>query len=387
MLTFKSFTGIHNVLPSERLGEGALVEARNVDVGLSGEVRRRGGYVRASADCHKNLWQAAGFMLATINGELVAFDAAGRRVVSPVLGGTSRVWYCNLPDGRTVFSNGNINGVTDGHTTTGWGVPTPESAGVPMPVSGELHRGEYRYLVTHVRLADGLEGAPCEGGSVRLDEGGLLVTDLPRLDGYGVNVYLSGRDGGECFLAGTTSGSAFSYLGTNEALVLPCRTLNETPMPAGRLLAFWRGRTLVARGSTLYASQPHRWEAHLPSRDFKHFPAPITLVQPVDAGIFVGTEQALHFLVGDQFDTLAQSRTVAGRVVLGSGCAVPGEDIQRGDATGAGGAMVCIAGGALTAGFSDGAINQLQQYSTDVAEVAATFRTVGGVPQYLAVAQ
>lgn len=385
MLTFQSFTGINNVLPPERLGESGLIEALNVDIGRTGELRRRGGYVRESADCHKNLWQGQGFKLATIGGALVAIDAAGRRTVSSALGSASRVWYCNLPDGRTTFSNGHINGATDGRASTGWGAPTPTSAGTPMAVSGGLHEGTYRYLVTHVRLADGLEGAPLDGGEVEIgDAGGLLVTDLPVLSGYGANVYLSSHGGGECFLAGPAAGPAFSYLGANESLVLPCRTLHEAPMPAGRLLAFWHGRALVARGSTLYASQPHRWESHLPARDFKQFPAPITLVQPVEQGIFVGTEQALYFLGGSQFDALVQSLVLVGRVVLGSGCLVPGEQLKRGDSIGSGAAMVCIAAGKLVAGFGDGGTFALEQYATDAKEVASTFRHAEGVPQYLA---
>ena len=385
MLTFKSFTGINNVLPPERLGEGGLTTALNVDIGQTGELRRRGGYARESQDCHKNLWQAQGFMLATVGSELVAFGPPGRHVVSPAIGSSSRVWYCSLPDGRAVFSNGHISGTTDGRTGARWGVPSPDSAGTPMAVSGGLHKGRYRYLVTHVRLSDGLEGAPIDGGEVEIgDAGGFLVTGIPTPEGHGANVYLSGHGGGECFLAGAAAGPAFSYLGANDALALPCRTLHEAPMPAGRLLAFWRGRTLVARGDTLYASQPHRWEARLPARDFKQFPSDITLVQPVEQGIFVGTEQALYFLGGTQFDALAQSLVLDGRVVLGSGCMVSGEKLRRGDSVSSGAAMVCIAGRNLVAGFGDGSIFALDQYTTDAREVASTFRVSAGVPQYLA---
>ena len=387
MLTFKGFTGIHNVLPSERRDERALEAALNVDIGLSGEVRRRAGYTLAASGCHKNLWNARGFQLATADGTLIAFDGAGTRTLHPALG-TDRVWYCNLPDGRTAFSNGLVCGLTDGQMASAWGVPTATDVGAATPVAGALHPGRYTYWITPVRLSDGLEGAPAFGQPVDLPDGGLLLTGLPALTGHGVNVYLSGREGDECFLAGTTVGTAFSYLGTNEDLQAPCRTLHETPAPAGRLLAFWRGRALVAVGNVLHASQPGRWEAFNPLRDFKQFSAPITLVQPLDGGIYVGTEHELAWLGGTQFDALTYRTALDAPVVLGSGCSVPAAQLALGGDGGAqGAAMVAIAGGRLVAGFDDGVVRPLEHYRTHAAEVAATFRVEGGVPQYLAVVQ
>ena len=126
MLKFQSFAGINNVIPSARLTHdqesktAELSEAVNVDIGLTGEVRRRAGYSELLATCHKNLHQADGFILAMVDGgDLISMDSAGasRVTLYPSLG-VSRVWYCNLPDGRTTFSNGMICGITDGATVT-----------------------------------------------------------------------------------------------------------------------------------------------------------------------------------------------------------------------------------------------------------------------------
>ncbi|MFZ7321415.1 hypothetical protein ACLSZO_17570, partial [Comamonas jiangduensis] len=125
MLTFKGFTGINNVLPERRMSGGDLLAAVNVDIGLSGEVTRRGGLVHQSEHCHQSLHQAAGFMLAVCGGALVAIHPDGaRHTIHPALG-PDRVWYCNLPDGRTTFSNGLIHGVTDGVTGAERSVPLP----------------------------------------------------------------------------------------------------------------------------------------------------------------------------------------------------------------------------------------------------------------------
>ena len=116
MLTFDAFAGINNILPEHRLTGKDLLVARDVDIGLTGEISRRAGFTEVSALCHKNLHQAQGFMLATCGSALTAIHPNGdRHVIHPALG-PERVWYCNLPDGRTTFTNGLIHGTTDGLT-------------------------------------------------------------------------------------------------------------------------------------------------------------------------------------------------------------------------------------------------------------------------------
>ena len=124
-------------------------------------------------------------------------------------------------------------------------------------------------------------------------------------------------------------------------------------------------------------------------RDFKPLGAAITAVQPVDDGIYVGTEQDLFFLGGTTWDGLAFTPTHRGPVVPGSGVAAPGDRLKLGDGAGAGTAMVCIAGGEIVAGFNGGQTTSLaaNRYRTQVAAVSATFREVGGIPQYVAVPQ
>lgn len=389
MLTFEKFTGINNVVPSHRLKKTELVTAADVDIGLTGELKRRSGYAESAATCHKNLWQADGFMLATVAGnDLKAFVGASYTTVSASLG-VERVWYCNLPDGRTTFSNGSINGITNGTVTTAWGVPIPTGLGAIADVAGSLFPGDYQYQLTYRRTADGLESGPLYSNPTAIAAGGIALTGLPTLAGHTINVYLTSTNGGTAFYAGNTATSSFTYTGANDALVLPCRTENLSPAPVGTVTAFWRGRVLVAQGSVLWASMAGRWQHFNLRRDFKQFSANITLIQPVDGGIFVGTEDELCFLAGVEFDKLTYVQKAKGRVVLGSGVAVRGELLQQREGAGVGSAMVCIADRVITAGFSDGQITRMTEgrYVTDVTEVSATFRMVDRIPQYIAVPQ
>lgn len=385
MLTFKAFTGINNVLPPERMKGSDLVGATDVDIGLTGEITRRAGFAEVSPLCHKNLHQAAGFMLATTGSELVAIHPGGaRHVIHPAIG-HARVWYCNLPDGRTTYSNGLIHGITDGLTGLDRSVPAPASLGAPDAAFGKLFPGQYRYHLTHLRLHDGAESPAASSLPVSID-GGLRLDGLPVLDGHATQVYLSGQDGEGAYLAGATTTGTFEFSGPNAALASPCRTLGAQPFPVGTITAFWRGRVLVAAGNVLWASRPSA--PHLADwRDFKPFPAEITAVQPVRDGIYVGTAQDLVFLAGETWEQLTYNAMETGPVVLGSGVSAPGERIQLGEGRGKGPAMLCIAGGEVVAGFSGGVTASLtgDRYKADVTEVSATFREVGGVPQYIAV--
>jgi hypothetical protein len=395
MLTFSKFSGINNVLPAEQLvpeqrtGITPLSVATNIDIGFAGELHRRAGYSQLSVLCHENVHQAEGFILTTVVGDLTAIWPNDTRVVLyPSLSGT-RVWYCNLPDGRTTFSNGLICGITDGLTITGWGVPVPPSIGALTSISGALFPGEYQYQLTYVRISDGLEGGPQYSNPTPVPDGGVFLSGLPVLDGYRINVYLTSHDGGDAYLAGATTNGLFSYIGKNDALTLPCRTEHLQPAPVGTVAAFWRGRALTAVGPVLYASRTNQYELFDPRRDFKQFSAPITLIQPVDDGLYVGTETELAFLAGTEFDKLRYVQVADTSVVLGSGVAVRGELVKVGQSVGQGSAMLCIAGGTLVAGFSGGNISRMTEgsYKTAATSVAATFRQTSNGPQYVAIPQ
>lgn len=388
MLTFEKFQGVNNVQPPERLAPSELVAAVNVDFGLSGEARRRGGYSLVASGCHKNLWQAQGFMLATCDGVLTAIAGPVRTALHPALG-NARVWCCNLPDGRTAFSNGNISGLTDGKTWTPHGVPVPPGIGAPTSVRGALFPGSYQYQITYVRLSDGLEGGSASSDLIDIPDGGVLLTGLPQQDGYSINVYLSSLNDDSNYLAGNTLTGAFSFLGANDTLSQPLRTEFMAPLPAGRLTTFWRGRILTAVGSLLVASMTNSWELHHTRRDFRQFSSPLTLIQPTDDGLYVGTETELVFLAGTEFDKLAYTRVLEGAVVLGSGVTVRGERIMLQQGVGQGTAMICLADSRVIAGFSGGSIQRMteKRYRTGATEVFATFREVNGIPQYIAVPQ
>ncbi len=399
MLNFKRFSGIDNVGNAERLAfdkrneRTALAEAMNVDIGLDEELLRRQGFTEASAVCHKNVWQGSGFMLATVDGgDLVSIDPDGDETVLYASLGSARVWYSNLPDGRTTFSNGLINGVASLAAATKWGVPVAGTLGAASEVAGDLFAGSYRYALTYKRTSDGLEGGPIYSTPITLGaDSGLALTGLPTLAGHSINVYLTQHNGMRFYYAGNTTNALFQFASENRYLTLPLLTDQVQPAPVGTISATWRGRALVAVGPQLYASKHGQPEHFILSDAFKTFGADITLVQPVEGGIFVGTDAELVFLAGTEWAALSPRQLVEGAVVLGSGVTVPGKYLKRGDGTaGERDCMVCIADQVITAGYPDGSIAALTEgrYEIDSLEVAAAFRVrEGRIPQYVAIPQ
>lgn len=405
-MKIRRFTGINNVQPPERLlpnaneASSALREAMNCDLGLDGQLMRREGFTELSATRFENVWQGDGFLLATTtSGDLVAIaegDDPEDAVTLYESLGFDRVWYWNWPDGRTAFSNGLINGIATATGATKWGVPVPDNTFVVTAIEGgELFAGSYRVSITYVRSADGLEGGQQQSLPVTVAaDGAILVESLPTLAGHTINVYLTSHNGTKAYLAGNTATDTFTFDGANDELLRECLTEHLDPAPVGTLSAIWRGRALVAVGSTLYASRPGRPEHFDLSKDWKPLADTITLVQPVEGGIFVGTESELVYLRGTTWDQLAFEHRIKGRVVLGSGVTVPGKYLVRGEGTaGAAAGMLCIADGVITAGYADGAAVALTEgvYQTDATEVAAVFRIRSEaderIPQYVAIPQ
>lgn len=388
MLTFEAFTGINNVMPKHRLSGSDLLEATNVNIGLTGEITRRYGLTEDSDTCHKNIHNGAGFRLATTGNELVATHPGGaKHVIHPAFG-PERVWYCDLPDGRTTYTNGLIHGVTDGFTGLDRSVAEPEGLGVYDMAHGALFNGNYRYHLTFLRLVDRLESPAISSTPFDITNGGIRLDGLPERDGHAIQVYLSGKDGKGAYLIGSTTTSTFEWGGKNSDMALPCRTLGAITFPVGTITAFWRGLVLVAVGNAVWASRPRT--PHLSEwRRFKQLSGDITAIQPVDDGIYVGTTEDLIWLGGTTWEGLGYRATRRGPVVPGSGVAAPGDQLRLGDGTGGGPAMVCIAGGEIVAGFAGGQVSSLtgKRYKTAATEVCATFRLVDDIPQYIAVPQ
>ena len=294
--------GLNNRLEWSRLGRTLadrskatyLYSADNVDISANSYLRRRRGFARVIVgDCH-SVWGDGGEGYAVIDRVLTHLEpvALGQ---TPLIADMPPVAlaYARAPDGWVYWSNGQEIGRLQGTQARAHITPTPSPAPSAVPVAGALPAGRYQVAFT----ADGQDGESAATMPV--------VVDLP--DGGGIaftgmtpdmRAYATGPDG-EVF--NEVQGGDYLSL-TN--LGARAATILLAPMPPGRALAVYGGSLLVAAGNLLCVSEPYNYGLMNPSRGYIPFPAPVTVVQPCEDGVYVAADKT-YWLAGDILDTTA----------------------------------------------------------------------------------
>jgi hypothetical protein len=398
----EKFLGINNVEPEERLAPGEFTAAVNVNIDASEQVLRRAGRALLQPGIFHSLFEGEAMTLVVKNGSLVRIDAVGATLATVFADiGARRISYQPGVNGRVYFTNGVTQGSTDGSDYIELGIPRPPHVGN----AGSLGPGEtfeINVAIGYRRLADGMEGGLTHGMATT-NGTELSFVGLPELLGFEIVVYAAPARHLNLYRLGSTPGSTFGFVPDGAAGNLPTldaifaqmvaiRSLRVTefldPPPTGTIMRLWNGRLLIADGNVLWASRPYTVELFDLSRDFKQLDAPITLLEPVKNGLWVGTTEALHFLAGSAFDALSISTEVDGPVVLGSGVQTEGSWIRGRleSSLPAGEAVLCIAKGAITACTGEGRAVPLtdRYYLTEATEVDAAVVLTEGYPQYVA---
>lgn len=148
----------------------------------------------------------------------------------------------------------------------------------------------------------------------------------------GTNLHYSGpADSGVVDLTSFTR----SAWGSGEDLWLS-PVVNPTPtLPAiaGRLLgqppnatslAYYRGRIYLAEGNTLWATVPWLYNFVDKTKGYVQFESTITMLASVGDGLYVGTDEGVYFLAGDEFPQ-KKGRVMDSGVIPGSMQYIPGE--------------------------------------------------------------
>ena len=296
------FVGINNRLPDHQLGVvdrgrkagDYLRNAVNVDLTAAGTLQRRKGstLVVPGADCH-SLWSDGeqafyvdGTDLKRFSGGVVATGLAYGRPVS----------FCKAPTGDVIWTDGvRIEAVWKGAVA----VPTPNPAPtVTASGGGALRAGYYQVAITAVDAAGRESGATWPVQVQVADGGRIEITNLP---GTLVNIYLSPLNGDMLYHAMTTSASSYIFPLMPSMLGRQLDTVGLVPMPAGRIVRQHNGRLLVADATQLHYSEPYAYWLHHPLRN--RIPlAGLTLVEPVDGGLYLATQDRTYWLPAADVD-------------------------------------------------------------------------------------
>lgn len=343
-LALHGFAGIRNTLPPERVRSVPtkdaplvdLVEADNVDIDNSGQLRRRAGQTLKVAGAIHSLWAAGDLALYVQDGTMYRlFEDMTAEPLAEGLG-SARMSYV-LANERVYHANGEVAAVVDEGRVRTWGIALSDVDVAASATSGNLDAGVYLFAMTLLR-ADGQESGT--GAAQRIDlaagAGIAFSWSVPAdTDITDVALYLSQPNGETLLQAAVVDVEAGQYTYTGGVRSLPLATQWLDAPPVGSVLAAYRGRIYIAAGDVLYATAALSYE-HCDLRDYRAFDgSEIRIVAPVEAGLFVGTAQAVYFLAGASFadNTLVKKMefgAVKGSLVQADGGVVTGQDALSG---------------------------------------------------------
>lgn len=148
---------------------------------------------------------------------------------------------------------------------------------------------------------NGEEGALSAAAFVDVPEGGGITVNLTQPNEglpTGIRIYRTTTNG-EILLRAADVGLGLStWLLGNATLGRAADTQFKGRMFGGDIVRYWRGRLWVAKGTRIYLSDPLRYGMYDPREGFLQLPRRVTMMRPVEGGVFVGTSDGVKFYSG-----------------------------------------------------------------------------------------
>jgi hypothetical protein len=381
------FLGIRNDVDIERLALGDLSSGVNTDLDVSGKPSRRLGYTRRITGTPSSFFAAGAHGYYLDGTDLKQFTPPSTSVVlRSGLSAAKRIAFVEQ-QGQVYYSNTEITGKISQGLARPWGISVP-SIPVATASGGTLREGFYGYTLTYIRRDGQESGAPRMGQLKVLDNQGIAFTSIPvstNPDVVDKNIYITGRNGETPMLVGTipNAQTTFDYKYDLPGSVA-CNTLFLGPPPSGHLLTYFNGRILIAQGSYLWYTDAFAPERVNLRKNFVPVGGEITIVAPVESGVFVATQDRSIFLAGASpekfvFTEVAPYGAPLGNVVYADGSFVTDKGISKAVAAWMSKLGLCI-------GMSDGTFSNMtssRYILSDAKRTATVFRQRGGLTQFI----
>lgn len=377
--------GYDNVAPETAMPAGALREAENVDLDKAGRVRRRPGLtLRYSGSGIHSLWSGGGRTLFVEEGSLKELGAGwtASALVSGLSVG-SMVSYQEVA-GQIWWTNGSQSGRISADGTVGaWAVPNPNgqpTLSVRTGLGG-MAAGRYQVAVTFLST-DWEESGTGLAAQIDVAAGdGITLSNIPQGDAALVRIYLTPPNGDAFYhYRDLAMGVTSTHIG-KATLGRRLETQFAEPIPPGQIVRFYSSRMWVASGAVLWHSLAFRYGLHQPEKDFFYFPSRITVLQPVDDGIYVVADKT-YFLSGKVPGQMQLTDVSGATGVEGTGVSVEAKHFALEDAKGevafwfsSHGAQLGLPGGSVNSVMEDRAVVPLYE------EGSALFRERNGIRQ------
>ncbi len=330
-ITLRFPLGINNRARETDLPEGTLRLAENIDITNGGNLLCRKGLRLVASGSFHSLYCSPNFLLLVKNGVLSRMDSSGTITSLVTLDVNSTVSYAQFNSSiywSTLYEQGLITAAGD---TGYFGINTPPKiVAAAVSNSGGLFAGDYLVTQTAV-LLDGLESGAPEPVTVNVAAGGGIDVTVPT--GATFNVYITPANGSSKELRFAlqlpSGGSATIGVGDRGKLL---ESLFATKPYPGQILRLHKGRLWVARGATIWvtsSSSPH-WL--FPATGYFQIEENITLLEAVEDGLYIGTNNKTWFLRGNNPEEMTMQQVSSIGAVSGTGLGEFPYDVFAGQA-------------------------------------------------------
>lgn len=297
--------GVNNVFREDSVPANQLRHAVNVDLLPDGKIRRRSGYTRRlSLPACRSAASHLGRIYMASEGKLVQVDPRTY----------DHTEVANV-DAFSYLSFESLNEklyFTDGVSTFLSVLPSgdavsvaPENPSRQPDVStvamGSLPAGRYQVAITFVRAGGEESGTGRAALASLTQEGSIQLQNIPvpaQADIQSVNVYCSHASGEILYRVATLSAGTTSFTVSTVPNGKALETQFLQPLPVGSIVRSHNARLYVARRRELYFSEAFRFGQHNPWKNYVSFDSDITMIRPVESGMYVSTEHSTYFLRG-----------------------------------------------------------------------------------------
>lgn len=269
------FTGSNNIAKPERLPEGAVVDAVNMDFTVGGKAELRTGFTKIRDGVDVRAIFNADDNLIVVEGDKVIRIAGGveSHIANVSQGPVAAVFVNNKLYLNTMAESMAISTIVEK-----WGADTP--AFDVRLIAGGLKAGVYKVAVTEV--VSGVESG-CWPTSISVADGQSIV--VMSAGGINMRLYSSVTNGKTLYYQGIAS----SYNEISSPVDDTSRLETEmlTSLPFCENLTSYNGMIVGSNGRFVLHTKPMHYHLHNPESDYLQFPTKITLISAVRDGVYV----------------------------------------------------------------------------------------------------
>ena len=388
----QDFLGINNVASPEELEENEFAAAENIDITDRGKAIQRTGF--QAVETGAAVTDLGGNDRTTLfvrSNSLYAIDGPASELVRSGLQDAGRMSYAPV-ESLIFYSNGKDKGCVLDNKEVGWGQPAPTNTiGLSVEAGAGLQPGVYRVVVTALSTT-GEESAPTTAASITVSQGtSISVTGISapeRADR--IRIYCTAPNGSELHLVDTFAAGQATYVLFPVYSGRVLDTVGAVPVPAGDVIAYYKGRMYVAQKDVLWHTLPYHLGLVDPTVGFFRFSTGILSVMPTDQGLYVSTSDGVRWLPGDKPGDMVMEERGKYPVIPGTETRIPSErfkvDDDATESVIAGDVWIWMSQRGFHAGLADGTVLDLTAGRVDIdagCEGAGTFLERNGASMYI----